>query len=80
MNQVFEDDIFLTSHPTEPLSTHNEGISFTVEIILTTQTTQITEQESKQIISLGIPDNESLEDAERDMDQITQNSLKDWDD
>ena len=23
---------------------------------------------------------ESLEDAERDMDQITQNSLKDWDD
>lgn len=80
MSQILEDDIFLTSRPTEPLSTNNEGISFTVQIVLTTQNTQTTEQESKKIISLGIPDNESLIDAENDMEQLTQNSLKDWDD
>lgn len=80
MSQTLEDDIFLSSRPTEPLSTNNEGISFTVQIVLTTQNTQTTEQKSKNIISLGISDNESLIDAENDMEQLTQNSLKDWDD
>ena len=80
MSQIFDDDVFLSSRPAEPLSTNNEGTSFTVQIVLITQNTQVTEQESKKIISLGIPDNESLADAENDMEQLTQNSLKDWDD
>jgi hypothetical protein len=31
----------------------------------------------KEIISLGIPDNESIEDFEKDMEQLTSDSIKD---
>ena len=79
MSQSYENDFFVNSRPDESISTHNEGTSFTVSVIMSSSTTQSIETEAKKIINLGIPDNESLEDAEKDMEQLTQNSLKDWD-
>lgn len=69
MSQVFKDNI--------TYSTNSEDIEISVQVDLLTESTATQESET-QIISLGIPDNESLEDAEKDMGLLTKNSIKDW--
>ena len=39
----------------------------------------LTGRRKKKVIKLGIPDNESIEDYERDMDAITDQCVRDWD-
>lgn len=47
-----------------------------MDVEVTTKPTKI--NESDKIFSLGIPDNESIEDFEEDMEQLTRNSNKDF--
>lgn len=49
------------------------------EIKRVKQNTQLNQQELIDVISLGIPDNESIEDAHKDMDNIVKNNAKEWD-
>lgn len=78
MNTSSDTTVFLQSEPTKYISTHDKGDSSTVEIVCSSHTTE-SNQEFIQIISLGIPDNETLDEAENDMEQLTQHSLQDWD-
>lgn len=61
------------------LSTSNEGTKFDFHVEIMTETTETKESET-QVFSLGIPKNESLEDFDKDMEQLTQDSIKDWND
>ena len=45
---------------------------------VSTETTETKETET-QVFSLEIPENESLEEFDKDMDQLTKESIKDWD-
>lgn len=69
MSQTFKDEI--------TYSTGNDKIEYILRVEFLTESTKTTESET-QVFSLGIPDNESLEDAEKDMEQLTKNSIKDW--
>jgi len=59
-------------------STGNDNIEFSlqIDVEVTTQSTEVTSSET-QIFSLGLPENEPLENAERDMDLLAKNSFKD---
>ena len=59
--------------------TGNGEVQFSVSIDFSTQSTYAPDAET-QTISLGIPGNELLEDAERDMDEFTKNSINRWED
>ncbi len=60
-------------------TTDDDQIPFTIRISFSTPSTHILDEKS-QIASLGIPDNESLEDAEKDMEQFAKNSTSHWED
>jgi len=45
---------------------------------VSTETTETKESET-QVFSLEIPENESIEEFDKDMDQLTKESIKDWD-
>lgn len=68
MNQLFE----------EPMdySTGSDKIEFNFQVEVTIQSTAVKSSET-QVFSLEIPENESLENAEKDMDLLTKNSFKD---
>lgn len=76
MSTQYEDGFMSESLLSKPVFIYNDAQS-TIEVILSSSTTQ-TRQDPQEIISLGIPDNEAIDDAERDMDKLTQNALKDW--
>jgi len=69
MSQVLKDEI--------TYSTNSDKIEFSVQFEFSTESTEIEKSES-QIFSLGVSDNESLEDAEQDMKNLIKNSIKDW--
>lgn len=71
------DEITLTIPMTEPLVTSKKGIKFSIDVVLVPQTVESEGSETKTI-SLGLSENESLADAEKDMEQLTQDSIKDW--
>ncbi len=69
MSQQFEEKISML--------THNEGtkLGFKIEIVVgTTETTQ----SETQVFSLGHSKNETLENFDKQMEQISQNSLENW--
>ena len=69
MSQVFKDEMtYLTS---------NDEIEFMIQAEFLTESTQTMEHET-QVFSICISDDESIEDAEKDMVRLTKNSLKDW--
>jgi len=63
----------------ELVNLHEDGKQQFFEVKRVEQNTQSTQQESDDVISLGIPDNESIEDAHKDMDNIVKNNVKEWD-
>lgn len=52
---------------------------FTTDMAIVQVSRQDSGQDSNRIISLGIPENESIEDAHRDMDILAWQSFKDCD-
>ena len=48
-----------------------------IKVVLSQSTTQQTEQTIDKIISLGIAENESIDDANNDMDLLAQQSFED---
>ena len=71
MSQTFEDVITYV--------TNDDGVQIHKKFVFSTESTETTESEI-HTFSLGILDNESIEDAEKDMDGLTKNSIKDWED
>ena len=69
MSQAFEEKI--------SMSTHNEGTKFGFLIEVVAGSTE-TAQSETQVFSLGHPENETLEDFDKQMEQISQNSLENW--
>lgn len=70
MSQIIKDEI---SYHT------GNKIQFDLHVEFSTNLTYV--QDSKiQTVSLGIPRDEPLEDAERDMDKLTRNSINFWED
>ena len=61
------------------LSTSATENVFSLQIELSTRSTETKESET-QVFSLGLPKNESLEDFDKDMEQITKDSINDWED
>jgi len=59
-------------------STGNDNIEFSlqIDVEVITQSTEVTSSET-QVFSLELPENEPLENAERDMDLLAKNSFKD---
>lgn len=55
--------------------TQEDLISYMVELLEKTTETKKTET---RIYSLGIPNNEPIEDFEKDMEQLTSDSIKDF--
>lgn len=60
-------------------ATGNDEVQFSVSFDLSAQSTYAPDAET-QTVSLGIPDNEPLKDAEKDMDEFTRNSINHWED
>jgi len=60
-------------------NTGNGEIQFSISVELSTRSTHSDGPEI-QTASLGIPDNESLKDAEKDMDELARNSISHWED
>ena len=68
MSQACEEKTLVTS------MTENDS-TFQVDVMF--ETTEIKKSENI-IFSLGIPKNESIEDFENDMEQLTSDSIKDF--
>ena len=77
MSQTCEKTFSIEQSPSKPALSHQEVTSFTVNIVLSRSTTHQDKQKSDTIISLGIPENESLDDANKDMDRLAQQFLED---
>jgi len=59
--------------------TGNGEVQFSIHIDLSLQSTHSHDSEI-QTVSLGIPDNESLQNAEKDMDEFARNCINHWED
>jgi len=70
MSQAFKEKT-LSTNPTEDV--------FSLQAEVLTGTTETKESET-QVFSLEIPENESLEDFDKDMEQLTKDSINDWND
>ena len=68
MSQVFKENI--------TYETGNE-FEFMMQIEVVTESTE-TKKSETDIISLEISDNESLDGAEKEMDKLSKNSIKEW--
>ena len=71
MGQVLKDEM--------SYYTGNDEVQFSVSFDISTNPTYAPDAET-QTVSLEIPDNEPLEDAEKDMDEFTRNSINRWED
>lgn len=69
MNQEFEEKISML--------THELGTKFEFKIELVARSTETTQSET-QVFSLGHPENETLQDFDKQMEQISENSLENW--
>lgn len=78
MNTPSDTTIFPQSKPTKRISARNKGNSSTVKVIFSSHTAE-SNPEFIQVISLGFPENETLDEAENDIEQLTRNSLQDRD-
>jgi len=55
------------------------GVQFTIHDDLSLRSAHSHDSEIKTV-SLGIPDNEPLQDAEKGMDELARNSINHWED
>ena len=79
MSQQYEDTFSIEESALEPALSHHEVTSVTVSIVLSQSTTYQNEEKPNTVISLGIPENESLSDANKDMDRLGQQCFEDMD-
>ena len=70
MSQILKDEI--------SYYTGNDKVQFSIRIDLFQHACPPGAE--TQTASLGIPDNEPLEDAEKDMDEFTRNNINSWED
>ena len=77
MSQAHEGSFSIKQQISQPILTHNDVTPFTINVVLLSSTTQYTEQNSTKTTMLGIPKNESIDEAEDDMDRLSQRSLED---
>lgn len=66
MSQAFKDEI--------TYSTGNDKIEYILRADFSTESTETTESETQEIL-LDIPENESLEDYNKEMDAVTDSCL-----
>ena len=71
MSQVLKDEM--------SYCTGSDEVQFSISFDLSTNSMHAPDAET-QAVSLEIPDNEPLEDAEKDMDEFTRNSINRWED
>lgn len=77
MSQAHEGSFSIKQQISQPILTHNDVTPFTINVVLLSSTTQYTEQNSTKTTMLDIPKNESIDEAEDDMDRLAQRSLED---
>ena len=77
MSQAHEGSFSIKQQISQPILTHNDVTPFTINVVLLSSTTQYTKQNSTKTTMLDIPKNESIDEAEDDMDRLSQRSLED---
>lgn len=76
MNPTNERTFLINQPPPELALTHPNAASIT-KVVLSRSTTHQPEQTAGRIISLGIIENEPIDDANSDMDMLAQQSFED---
>ena len=78
MSQAHEGSFSIKQQISQPILTHNDvDLHSPLNVVLLSSTTQYTEQNSTKTAMLDIPKNESIDEAEDDMDRLAQRSLED---
>ena len=78
MSTQLEEEFELSSKPVETIA-HDGNEAFSMEVVFLNTSTQKIEgfTVSKEIVSLGLEENESIEEADKDIDQLTKNIMSD---
>ena len=81
MSQTSEMTFTITQTPAQPSFTHQDLTPFAANIVLSASITDQLSRTPGKVISLGVPENEPIDDAIRDMDKLTEqsfNDVQDW--
>ena len=77
MSQADEKTCTITQTPAQTSFAHQNAAPFTIDIVLSTSITGQLYYVPRKVISLGVPENEPIDDAICDMGQLTEQSFSD---
>ena len=79
VNWIFHKNVIQVFKDKSSYHTGNDQVQYNISIDIAIQATHMPDLET-QTVSLGIPDNEPIENAENEMEEFARNSINDWND
>lgn len=76
MNQPYEETFSIDQMSPKPVFSYSDA-TFTINVIVRPTTTRPSEQTISKVVSLGVVENEPIEDAHNDMDMLAQQIFED---